>query len=262
LLLAFGLKIPGPGREIVLSVKDGLADVWARQFIAVQPLARGGVLLAGSPTVPQALTAIKDAINLAGGQGVVIFNVGHGATSATGNPLEGTVELAPNKVMTLGGANSTNVFLNVFYDVNLAGPAGFSRRDNDLKFNQNVPEAKIRAANFAMYQDIGAACKANSTRRVIFLTCNVGRSVDFLKKIAADWGTVVEAYTDRVALQVQGNGRVRMYLFKDPPGTGTNIPLGEEQIPLPTETNSVRVGAPPPVTLASVGLRDLVPPQP
>jgi hypothetical protein len=205
---------------------------------------RGGVLVGGSPTLAQALIAVKGAITAAGGQGVVIFNVGHGSTGAIGNPLEGTVDLAPNKVMRLGGANSTDVFVNVFYDVNLAGPGGFSQRDNDLKFNQNVPAARIRAANFATYQDIGATCKANSTRRVIFLTCKVGRSVDFLKKIATDWGTVVEAYTERVALQVQGNGRVRMFLFKDPPGTGTNIPLGEEQIPFPTATNSVRVGAP------------------
>ncbi len=242
LLLAFALSVPGPGREIVLSVSDGLADVWARQFIRLQPLLRRGVLVGGSPTVAQALTAVKSAIIAAGNQGVVIFNVGHGGTSAIGNPLEGTVELAPNKVMKLGGANSTNVFVNVFYDVNLAGPGGFSQRDNDLKFNQNVPAAQTRLANFAKYQEIGATCKANSTRRVIFLTCKVGKSVDFLKKIAADWDTVVEAYTDQVALQAQPNGRVRMFLFSDPPGTGTNIPLGEEQIPLPTATNSVRVG--------------------
>ena len=47
---------------------------------------------------------------------------------------------------------------------------------------------------------------------------------------------------------------VRIYLKSDPPGTGTNVPLGEEEIPLANETNSFRAGPSLPHTIAGDGV--------
>jgi hypothetical protein len=104
-LLGFGVVKPSAG-EAVISVTDGLADTWARQYIARQPQRRRGVLIAANPSLATVVADIKRAIGLAGAGGVVIFNDGHGSAGASGNPLEGSVDLAPAKKMRLGGANT------------------------------------------------------------------------------------------------------------------------------------------------------------
>jgi hypothetical protein len=136
------------------------------------------------------------------------------------------------------------VFANVFYDVNLTGPPAQSDEQNDLQFNKGSADGQARLANFQIYRQLAAAFRGGGIRGVIFLTCNVGKSPDFLKKIAVDWNVVVAAYTRRVALQAQPSNRVRMFLFGDAPGAGTNQPIGEQEIPLGTQQNSVRVGPP------------------
>ena len=61
---------------------------------------------------------------------------------------------------------------------------------------------------------------------------------------------MIEAYTRRIVLAgPPPNGIIRMYLEGDAPGTGTNIPENEHEMPFATESNSYRAG--PPLTSSS-----------
>ncbi len=229
--------------DVIISEKDGMADRWGEDYFKRRPPKRH-FLLTRASTLDQVVQTIRNAIAAAGSTGDLILNVGHGA-GVPANPLDGTVELAPGGKLTLGGANNTNVFVNVFYDVNLAGPHGFSRKDDDVKFNANTPRGKLRLKNWNTYQQVSAAFKQAKLRKVVFLTCNVGSSTDFLRKIANDWGVVIEAYKRRMVLTPQPSGRTRLHLQGDAPGHGTNVPASEENLPLATASNSLRVGPPP-----------------
>jgi peptidoglycan hydrolase-like protein with peptidoglycan-binding domain len=228
--------------DVVLDVRDGLADVWSRQFIAAQKRTRRRVEMAPAGTAAAAVAKIKQALRLAGRGGRLIFNVGHGVAGQL--PFEGNVDLAPGNALKLGGLNEKNVFVDVFYDVNIAGPPSVSQQEADRTFNAGTPGARQRSARFAVYTDLSRTIKATALSRVYFLTCRVGRSLQFLRKIANDWGTVLVAYTDQMVLDPQSNGRIRMRLKRDPPGSGTNTAASEEQLPLETEANSLRVGPP------------------
>lgn len=228
--------------DVVLYFQDGYADIWTNRFVKAQPYARKSVRMGQHPTTNQIVSAIKSAAKLAGQGGTLIFNVGHGAAVSS---TVGVVDIAPNKQMRLGGQGVTDVFVNVFYDVNLAGPNGFSDMDNDIRFNADSPTAKKRMANWQVYKNIGTIISNAGIHRVIFLTCNVGDATDFVKKIANDWNTVVEAYRKPMVLDdPEENGNIRMHLKDDLPGTGTNIPDSEHELPLATESNSYRAGPP------------------
>ena len=44
--------------------------------------------------------------------------------------------------------------------------------------------------------------------RIVLLTCKIGNSTEFLRKVANDWGTVIQAYRKRVGIQnFVGTGR-------------------------------------------------------
>lgn len=246
---------------VVISVKDGMADVWGTAYVKAQPLARAQVFMPAQPNTKQVIDTIDQALKLANTDGTVIFNVGHGAAAAAqctngacplpgrtqpGDPTlaEGMVDLAPSAALRLGGYHVQNTFIDVFYDFNVAGPPAFSDQDNDLKFNQGNADAKKRQANWAVYQTICALFKRTSPYKVVFLTCNVGNATQFLRKIANDWGTVIEAYTSKIELSTQDNGQVRVHLERDPPNTGTNVANSEHELPLATAANSVRLGPP------------------
>ena len=180
--------------HVVISVRDGQANVWGDEYVKAQPQARAQVIMPSQPNVTQIVDTIDKALLLAGTQGVVIFNIGHGSAAAaqctggacplpqrgTGgvNPelAEGTVEIGPGGAMRLGGHQVKDVFVDVFYDFNVTGPPGFSDQDNDRKFNQNSPEAKKRQANWAVYQSICALFKRTKPYKVVLLTCNVGQA--------------------------------------------------------------------------------------
>jgi hypothetical protein len=235
-----GTKATTSASDVVLFFKDGYADIWTDRFVKAQPLKRSSVLMPRNPTTSQVVSAISSAARLAGQGGTLIFNVGHGASDA---PIVGMVELAPGNKMSLGSQGQTNIFVNVFYDVNLGGPNSFSDMEKDIKFYANSSGARQRRANWEVYKNLGKIVQNARIRRVIFLTCNVGNATEFVKKIANDWGTVVEAYKRRIKLEPQSNGNVRMYLEGDAPGTGTNIPENESEMPLATESNSYRAGS-------------------
>lgn len=227
--------------DAIISENDGVANIWGDSYFNRRP-PRHNFLLAPSSSVAAAVQAIRDATAAAGTNGTLIFNVGHGASNA--NPYDGVVDLAPGRKLRLGGANTANTFVNVFYDVNLSGPEGFSGMDNDLKFNAGLATASERQRHWQTYKQICQLFRQARLYKVVFITCRVGNSTEFLRKIANDWGTIIEAYKRRMVVAPQPNGRTRMYLEGDAPGSGTNVPAAEENLPLATESNSLRVGPP------------------
>jgi hypothetical protein len=100
--------------------------------------------------------------------------------------------------------------------------------------------ARRRLQHWAVYTSIGTAMKANKIYRVTFLTCRVGNALDFIRKISLDWNTLVRAYTRYLWYGLNGR-RVVAYLDGDAPGSGTNVTLGETQLP---QVDFVTVGPP------------------
>jgi hypothetical protein len=228
-------------KTVILSVNDQQWNRWGDQFVAAQPLARKQLLVSPAPSVGQAKAALLNAIREAGAGGTVIISVGHGAAGGD-NPQEGMVDLAPRKVMRLGGANASVPpnFVSVFYDVALGGPPSVPDLDNDVKFNPGASRLK----NWRVYQEISAAFRAVAPREVVLLSCNVGNGVGFVRKIANDWGVVVRAYKVQVALDVNPP-RFKVFLVNQPPPyrTAAESILHEEQLPF-APSSTVLVGPP------------------
>lgn len=228
----------------VLYVNDGYANIWTRDYVKRQPQARNSVAMPSGLTAQQTADAIGKAAKMAGANGTLIFNLGHGGTSTSGDAKEGFVDLAPGKKMRLGGHGQTDTFISVFYDVNVAGPPSVSDMANDTNFNAGTPGAKTRQQHWKIYQSIGAAIKAAGLYRILFLTCKVGNSTDFVKKIANDWGVVVTAPKQRVVLTPQKNQKVRIHLEGDGPNFGTNVPESEQEVMVLTNVNSYSAAPP------------------
>jgi hypothetical protein len=241
---------PAQSHYVVISVPDGQADKWANQYINKQPLQRKSVIMPANPNSQQVLQSYRAAAASAGNGGVVIVNVGHGGISPQTNmPTDGLMDLAPKKKFRLGGLNIANSTVNVFYDISVVASAV-----PQIEFDRQNPgntAAQQRLANWQVYKEIGNALRSAGVYKVVMLTCRVGNATDFIKKVANDWGVVVEAYKDLVALQTEPNNSIRIYLASDSNGQGTNVPLGEEELPLATEFNSYRAG--PPVLAPGVG---------
>src|SRR5262245_36850442 len=106
----------------VLFVNDGYANIWTRDYVKKQPQARNSLVMSSSPSTKQVVDTIAKAATQAGPNGVLIFNLGHGGTSTSGDVREGFIDLAPNKKLRIGGQQQDGIFINVFYDVNVAGP--------------------------------------------------------------------------------------------------------------------------------------------
>lgn len=182
-------------RTVILSVADGDWNVWGQRFVKRQPLQRLQQTITPNASAATAKTAVLNAANIAGAGGVLIMSVGHGAT-VEGNPFEGKFELAPGGALTIAGGLIQNRFVDVFYDTR-RDPKQPSDLENDVK---NNPKGQF-LANFRVYQDLSAKIKAIGLLRIVLLTCKIGNSTEFLRKVANDWGTGIQAYRKRVAIQ-------------------------------------------------------------
>jgi hypothetical protein len=228
----------------VLFVNDGYANIWTRDYLKRQPQARKSLVMPSSPSSQLVVDTIAKAAKQAGPNGTLIFNLGHGGTSTSGDAREGFIDLAPGKKFRIGGQQQDGLFINVFYDVNVAGPNAFSDMDNDRKFNAGTAGATTRQQHFVAYKKIGDAIRAAGLYRVIFLTCKVGNSPDLIRKIANDWGVAVTAPKRRVVLAPQPKDRVRVHLEGDAPDFGTNVATSEEELFVFTDFNSYSAGPP------------------
>jgi hypothetical protein len=218
---------------------------WAAQFVAFDSNNRKSVGISGSLGAEQVRNTIIQAAAHPTGDREIIFAVGHGGVAQF--PDEGTVDLAPSKKFRLARGNKPGVYVDPFYD--FVFPHQGVVPMSDKRFDENQVSssppalgAHSRLQHWAVYASIGTAMKANKIYRVTFLTCRVGNAVDFIKKISLDWGTLVKAYKRFVVYQLDGSsGKVRAFLEGDDPGKGTNVQLGENNVP---QQDFVTVGPP------------------
>ncbi len=244
-------------KTVLISVVDGYADVWAGDYVKVFTnrakkvamdgtielvLPRENVMMPGTPTVDQVIDTVKKAVKQAGAGSTLVFNVGHGAvTNATSN--DAWVDLSPNGVFKLGDLNTANSFVNVFYDMAIPRPGLVPKSDLDFDKGSNPKPQRLK--NWEKYQELAQAIKGAQLRKVVFLTCRIGNSLDFLRKISLDFGTVCEAYRRKVQLTPQTSNRVRVHLQGDGVDSGTNIAANEENLMVGvTSSDQVLVGPP------------------
>jgi hypothetical protein len=233
--------------DVVLSVSAGGWNLWGERFVKRQPLSRVQRLIAPGVTAEAAKLTIIQAVNAAGAGGRVIMNVGHGAGGGPLLPTEGSFEMAPGGKLRIGGRGVANCFVDVFYDVKPSA-VGLSDLEFDLK---NNPTSQ-RLAHWQLYQEIAAAFKKVKPRELILLTCRVGNATEFLRKVANDWGIVITAYRQRVALTedvVTSSGKITrhfyLHLENDNPFTksAADLVIYEEEIPR-SPKDTFRVGPP------------------
>jgi hypothetical protein len=221
-------------RTVLLSVADGEWNIWGNRFVKRQPLQRLQQLISPGASPAATKDVIVRAARTAGSQGVLIISVGHG--SARGDTEIGSFQLAPNGSMTIAGGLTTTRFVDVFYDTRKR-PDQPSDHENDLK---NDPTSKF-LKNWQVYQELSAAIKAVGLLKVVLLTCNVGNVTEFMRKVANDWGTVLQGYRRRVGIQtfvgtgsLTGND-IRIVFIEGFAATMTSpaslIVLQEEEIP-------------------------------
>jgi hypothetical protein len=145
-------------------------------------------------------------------------------------------------MMTLGGANASVPpnFVSVFYDVAPGPPPSMSDLNHDLKNNPG----SIRLLRWRIYQEIVSACRQVAPYEIILLTCNVGKSTEFIRKVANDWRVIIRAYRVQVAA-IPSHPRVMLYLANDPPPylTAAQTILHEEELPF-APNSTIRVGPP------------------
>jgi hypothetical protein len=153
--------------------------------------------------------------------------------------------------MTIAGGLVQGRFVDVFYDTRKI-PNQPSDLENDLK---NDPQSQA-LRNWRVYQELAAAIKASGLLRIVLLTCRVGRSTEFLRKVANDWGVVVQGYRRRVGIQefvgtgsLAGTRPIRI-VFLDgsaatPASRASAILVQEEEIPF-DPSRTFLVGPPPP----------------
>ena len=149
-------------RECILTSRDQGWYQWAQQFAGSRrdrsmvafPSVRGGRAL----TRAQILAAYRQAARRAR-DGMLIVSAGHGGTAGLSN---GMVDLAPDGALRLTGAH-----------LSLYAAGRLQRRD--------LPVVQTVIA-------IGGILRQNTVRKVLFISCNVGRSLEFLGAIAGHWG--------------------------------------------------------------------------
>lgn len=244
-----------------ISVSDGEWDVWADQWVAYDKLNRVNVRIPNPPSVGATVGAFATAIGAAGAGGTLVVNVGHGylpqtqGGSGSANAFEGAVDMAPAAQMLLVGMNSIDAraYVSVFYDT----PAPYHYHGRNLPDDRDlvtgcrtgkltgadcrqdlVRAAQTRLDRWRIYEGIGSSIRAGNIYKVILLTCRIGQASEFLRKMASDWGVILEAYTRRVALERSARP-YRVYLDGDAPTAA-----GAVNIPPPTDANSIRVGPP------------------
>jgi hypothetical protein len=231
--------------------------IWAAQWEKEDPLNRKPLPIDGSGSHEHIRDMIVDAAKLAGKTAFneLILAVGHGGAAEL--PTEGLVDLAPKSRMRLAKAaigsrneKGTEIFFNPFYDFVFPGPGRLkSDKTNDeesVRLNDpiNIKGAKFRLSRHAIYQSIGSAIQDSHVNQIVFLTCNVGNAIDFIKKIALDWQVKVKAYTRFTIFQLnsQGTARARVFFEGDKDGTGSNTAAAEINIP---QNTFITVGPPP-----------------
>lgn len=229
---------------------------WSKQYVKRQSTLRRSVEIAPNTGGRVAKDKIINAINMAGPGGRLIISVGHGK-SLDNQPADGLCELAPGGMLVLvshevrpAKPRPGATIIDVFYDTRFGGQP--SDLENDTK---NHPDSQ-NLKDWILYQEIGSAMRRIRPFRVVFLTCRIGNATEFLRKIANDWGVVINAYTKKVACtedEFSQPGKrtiITSYVYLEgenfpisaPGGAEANV-IASEELPY-RPGNSVSIGPP------------------
>lgn len=182
--------------EVVLTSKEKGWHPWAVQFDK-SSRNRHHVDFRGSrPGRSAILYAYRTAARRTGANGLLIVSAGHGFSKGF---TSGAVDLAPGGTLRLDSAH--------------------------FKHRNNLTKARDKEI-MKRFEAIGTIIRANRVRRVLFLSCSVGISWDFLQKIANEWRATIGAYRglldvgyDFVKKGKHKKYRYYIYLSDKPPRT-------------------------------------------
>jgi hypothetical protein len=238
LLLSFGITL-SPPKAAIISQNHPLPAAWAQQMVTANKPNVSDFRSPANGTPEQIVAGIQKAVSAANG-GILIFAVGHGI-AVTGFNKAGGFDVADNAKMRIGGLGSNSdpkTFVDVFYED--PPPPGstikFSEKEIDERTRPAGAERRLK--NFSIYKDLTKVIADGNLAGVVLLTCNIGNSIEFLKKVASQWKTSIIAYRDFTIYQGGfPRGRVRAVLNKDAfreksPNPGTNTPFAEVMFPL------------------------------
>ena len=239
--------VKSTAKAIVVTETNAPFFAWAQNFKKTfASIGADFVTIDNGAPLSIAANRLKLAANMAGPGGFLILSVGHGGQGdANFGNEEGFFDLSPRKTFRVAGRNATlpgdpppakpgkPAQVSAFYDFRTPNPilkGGFeeSRLDHDTA--NPSPNANLRLRNFRDYLDMGRSFQRLSG--IILLTCKVGNASGFLRRVKTQFNTPIIGYTRRIVGQTQSNGRTRLFLEGDAPGTGTNIPLFEFLFPL------------------------------
>src|SRR5262245_50395387 len=186
---------------------------WSQQFVDADRGNRRRIEVARSANPNQLVRIVRRAACSAG-NGRLIFATGHGAVGPQGGAM---VDLAPNGHFQIRrsqpGAGDSRpphpswAYALAFYDVGVNGAQPQRQSDQfvidaDAHRTPGLHAAAATARhNLQMrqyYEDIGSALRDGNVREVVFLACSVGNDVEFIRRIAQDWGPSITAFRRRV----------------------------------------------------------------
>ncbi len=191
---------------------------WAKQFKAASR-SRVKVDFKGKkPKRKAILDAYRTAAKQAGPNGRLIISAGHGYSRGF---AKGAVDLAPGKQLFL------------------------SSRHFDIQADPNLTLPKKQQEEMDTFKAIGKIFQQHKVAEVVFLTCNVGNSHDFLQEIADEWKVKVGGYRSFVCwstVYLRGKNRRQVmkygiHLENQRPVTGPDKLHSSRDIPKITRNN-------------------------
>ena len=220
---------------------------WAEQFKKKDPENRDFVKMeTGSPE--EVISASEEAAKKAGGDGTIIYAVGHGGGSGENGMADFgprgdfrvTMYVAFNDISTSYSGTS---LLKMEKDLETAEDTPNQRAKKRAvqkwcKANVAKPCSKVieavrdRSAVQPYYERLAQVYRAHKVREIIMMSCNIGNAPQFLDEISTDFQVPVGSYTHGVMSEDVGE-KVRYMFKKDVKkrGRGTNTARAETEIP-------------------------------
>ena len=171
--------------EVVLTATGRGWYQWASQFVA-HSRSRAKLSFGYKKGSKYILMAYRNAAKRAGKGGRLIISAGHGYSRGLSS---GAVDLAPGDQMMLASKHF------------------------DILHNPRLVLTKNDQKIMKTFKDIGNILRTHKVKDVIFLTCNVGKSQDFLQDIADEWKVKVGGYTSLLETEYNKGGKIKSVIF-------------------------------------------------
>ena len=153
--------------SVILTSQEKGWYQWAKQFVAYSSKSRSLVKFEKKLNRKKILKAYSDAAQRIGSKGLLIVSAGHGYSKGF---KSGAVDLAPGGQLFLSSDH-----FRIKADPRLV----LQKKDQEL---------------MKTFEDIGNTLRKFKVKKVLFLSCNVGTSHDFLQEIADEWQVEVWGY--------------------------------------------------------------------